>query len=114
MRRFVAAMPARIDHWSQVVAERSGAGKKIVLWGSGSKAVSFLTTLGIETQIQHVVDINPHRQGMYMPGKGQLIVGPEFLESDLPDTVIIMNPIYRSEISAKLATMELYPEILAL
>lgn len=114
MRRFVAATPARIDQWSQVIAERSGAGKKIVLWGSGSKAVSFLTTLGIETQIQHVVDINPHRQGMYMPGTGQPIVGPEFLETDPPDTVIIMNPVYRSEISAKLTTMELYPEILAL
>ena len=112
--RFAATVPARIGHWSQVVEELSAVGKKIVLWGSGSKAVSFLTTLGIDTQIRQVVDINPHRQDMYMPGTGQLIVGPEFLESDPPDTVIIMNPIYRSEISAKLAAMGLNPQILAL
>lgn len=114
MQRFAAAVPGRIDHWSQVVAARADTGKKVVLWGSGSKAVSFLTTLGIGTQIQHVVDINPHRQGMYMPGTGQLIVGPEFLRSDPPDTVIIMNGIYRSEISEMLTSMGLHPEILAL
>ena len=114
MRRFATAVPARIDHWSEVVAARSAAGKNVVLWGSGSKAVAFLTTLGIDTQIQHVVDINPHRPGMYMPGTGQLIVGPEFLESDPPDTVIIMNAVYRPEISTQLATMMLTPEILAL
>lgn len=113
MQRFAAAVPGRIGHWSQVVAERAGAGKKVVLWGSGSKAVSFLTTLDIDTQVQHVVDINHHRQGMYMPGTGQLIVGPDFLKSASPDTVIIMNPIYCSEISEMLAAMGLHPEILA-
>jgi hypothetical protein len=75
--------------------------------------VAFLTTLGLREEVQHVVDINPFRQGMYMPGTGQRIVGPAALQEDPPDVVIIMNPIYRDEIRRDLDGMGLVPELLA-
>ena len=112
--RFAATVPSKIARWKTVIEERRSEGKRIMLWGSGSKAVSFLTTLGIEAQVRHVVDINPHRQGMYMPGSGQQIVAPAFLKSNPPDMVIIMNPVYRLEISESLETLGLAPEILTL
>jgi hypothetical protein len=45
-----------------------------------------------------VVDINPRKHGMYVPGSGQQIVPPEFLKEYRPDAVIVMNSIYRNEI----------------
>lgn len=50
----------------------------------------------------------------FMPGTGQPIVAPEALIVAPPHTVIIMNPIYRSEISAQLPSMGSAPEILTL
>jgi hypothetical protein len=89
-------------------------GQRVVLWGSGSKSTAFLTTLGIESGIDFVVDINPYRQGKYMAGTGQQIVSPDFLKTKPPDLVIIMNPIYRDEIGRTLADLGLTPQILTL
>ena len=64
--------------------------------------------------IEHVVDINPHRQGMFMPGTGQQIVPPEFLKEIRPDIVIVMNRVYEQEIRDDLQRMELTPRLLTL
>jgi hypothetical protein len=46
-----------------------------------------------------------------MAGTGQEIVAPEFLRTYQPDAVIIMNPVYRDEISRDLSAMGLLPDI---
>jgi len=88
--------------------------KKVVLWGSGSKAVSFLTTLNVPEELQYVVDINPFRHGYFMAGTGHQIVSPEFLKDYKPDVVIVMNEIYCEEIGKDLREMGLSPQIIAL
>jgi hypothetical protein len=49
-----------------------------------------------------VTDINPNRQGYFMPGTGHEIVPPSALAEIKPDLVIAMNRIYREEIQAEL------------
>ncbi|MCG6868902.1 MAG: class I SAM-dependent methyltransferase [Gammaproteobacteria bacterium] len=93
---------------------REGDPGKIVLWGSGSKAVAFLSLLDREIPVEYVVDINPHRQGSFMAGTGQRIVAPEYLQEYRPDTVTLMNPVYRGEVGRKLSEMGLEPELIAL
>lgn len=88
----------KIAAWKCELEKIAVRGQKVVVWGSGSKGVSFLNTLKTTCQISHVVDINPHKQGKYVPGTGQEIVGPESLKDIDPDLIIIMNPIYISEI----------------
>ena len=88
--------------------------KKVVLWGSGSKGVSFLTGSAAEDVVQYAVDINPYRSGYYMPGTGQQIVSPEFLGDYRPDVVIVMNRIYCDEIERALDGLGIQPEIVAL
>ena len=74
-----------------------------MLWGSGSKAVAFLSALGeAGNAIECLVDINPHRWARFVPGTGKEIVQPEFLSHCRPDLVVAMNPIYRQEIAADL------------
>ena len=77
-------------------------GRRVVLWGGGSKGVAFLTTLNILKEVEYVVDINPKKNGTYMAGTGQRIIAPEFLIEYKPDTVIVMNPIYCNEIQETL------------
>ncbi len=104
----------KLREWQQKLDSLNEANSKVVLWGSGSKAVSFLTTLDSKNKIEYVVDINPYRQGFFMPGTGQKIVGPDFLREYKPDAVIIMNGIYTEEITRDLSSMNLTPEISAL
>lgn len=98
--------------WQRRLDGYRAGGKKAVVWGSGSKGVAFLTTFGGGEGIDHVVDINPHRQGHYMLRTGQEIVSPEFLVEYRPDVVIVMNPVYKDEIVADLQRLGLSPEVL--
>ena len=85
--------------------------QRIVLWGSGSKAVALLSLLDKKVSLDYVVDINPHRQGSYMAGTGQQIVSTEYLQTYRPDLVMAMNPIYRQEIVRDLKTLGLTPDV---
>lgn len=118
LRNLVSAFPERCREklavWQERLDEYRRLGKKVVLWGSGSKAVAFLTTLQTEGLVQKVVDINPYRQGYCMPATGQQIVGPSALVEYRPDVVVVMNRIYTEEISRDLADLGLAPEVVAL
>ena len=100
---FVVAASRSRAAWLRRLHGWAAAGLRTVLWGSGSKAVAFLTTLGVHDQIEYVVDINPYRVGKYLPGTGQRIVAPTFLREFRPDNVVIMNPIYLREVERELA-----------
>ncbi len=111
---FTARAEKKITGWREDMLARTRDGQTVVVWGSGSKGVSFLTTLGIGDAIEHVVDINPHRQGYFMPGTGQRIVGPDDLVAVKPDCVVVMNAIYADEIGGMLGERGLEPDIVAL
>ncbi len=110
---FPKLFASQLEFWRGRLDSWRADGKTAVIWGSGSKGVSFLTTLGLDDGIAGAVDINPHRQGYFMPGTGHRIFGPDDLVELKPDVVIVMNPIYREEIAADLAKRGLTPEILA-
>jgi len=102
----------KLNTWKHYLQEIQRTGRRAVLWGGGSKAVAFLTTLNLQDEIECVVDINPHKQGTYLAGAGQDIVAPDFLRQYEPDVVIVMNPIYREEIEHDLHQMGLAPELI--
>ena len=114
VRTFPERCTTRLGEWQQRLARYREGDKKVVLWGSGSKGVSFLTTLDVGEQIAYVVDINPYRQGYYMSGTGQRIVAPDFLKDYRPDAVIVMNAVYKEEIARDLSGIGLTPEIVTL
>ncbi len=113
VRSFRSSFAETKRSWTQRLDAARADGKKVVIWGAGSKGVSFLTTLGIEREIEVAVDINPLKAGKYMAGTGQRVVGPEALRDYKPDLVIAMNPIYLAEIGGQLAAMGLDPELVA-
>ncbi len=104
----------KLSQWRQHLQQLQTQGKKAVVWGSGSKCVAFLTTLGTHDKIQYVVDINPYRHGNFIPGVGKEIMSPEFLKEYKPDQVIVMNPIYCNEIQQMLDQMGVIAELVPL
>jgi SAM-dependent methyltransferase len=104
---------ATVRRWKNTVQTAHEGGKRVVIWGSSSKCVAFLNTIGIKDEVEFIVDINTYRQGKYLPGSGKLIVPPSFLKEYRPDMVIAMNPIYLDEIRNDLNSMELKPELVA-
>jgi hypothetical protein len=83
-----------------------------VLWGAGSKGVSFVNVLAATEEIGYLVDLNPHKDGRFVPGTGHQVRAPAFLADYRPDAVIVMNPLYTDEIGRDLGAMGLSPEIL--
>ena len=110
VRRFTQGVAADRALWRQWLDGQRRAGRKTVLWGGGSKAVAFLTTLDVREGIEYAVDINPRRSGTFLAGTGQQIVAPEFLAQYRPDVVIVMSPIYLPEITAQLDKMGVRPQ----
>jgi len=103
----------KLDQWKNRLNKLYADGRRIVVWGSGSKCVSFMSTLGVKNEIEYIVDINPFRHGKYLPGIGKKIMPPEILRTYKPDVVIVMNPIYYNEIRQMLNNMALTPEVIS-
>lgn len=111
-RAFAANYREKHSHWQSKLAQLSAAGKRGVVWGAGSKGVTFLNAMPDSQAIEYIVDINPRKQGRYVGGTGQLIVSPNFLRDMQPDFVIIMNTNYREEIGEMLRQQNVSAEIL--
>lgn len=109
---FSNKLHARKVAWQEQLNAYKVSGKRIVIWGAGAKTVGFVNMLKIESQIKSVVDINPHKQGLHLPGTGQLIISPEQLKEEKPDVVILMNPIYKEETASDLQKMDINAELI--
>ncbi len=114
-RDLTLRMTHALAFWQRRLRDWRGQGRRVALWGSGSKAVGFLSALGSAADVvELVVDLNPRRHGWFMPGCGQPIVAPAMLRQYRPDIVIAMNPIYREEIGRDLAALGLQSQLLAI
>jgi SAM-dependent methyltransferase len=113
-QEFVEKINIQLGEWREKLSRYKKENKKVVIWGGGSKSVGFLTQFQDIGVIKHVVDINPHMQGNYIPGVGLQYVGPEFLKEYKPDIVIQMNSVYTEENRKTLNEMGLDPELLGL
>lgn len=115
VRNFAVEAQRRVRSWKQTVDQLKARGQRVVIWGSGSKGVAFLSALGAhgeDSGIAYAVDINPFRKGCFMPGTGQEIVEPAFLTAYRPDFVIAMNSIYTAEIESDLRRLGLKTAVL--
>jgi SAM-dependent methyltransferase len=97
---FASGYERLVRSWRRRVHGYTSAGRRVVLWGAGAKGVSLLNALEPTNGIGRVVDVNPRKQGSYVPGSGTPVVAPESLPEYAPDVVVLANPIYRDEVRA--------------
>jgi SAM-dependent methyltransferase len=107
---FAAEYRSKVQIWRRNLERIAQTGQRAVVWGAGSKGVTFLNALETRDRILYAVDINPRKQGMYLAGTGQQIVPPEFLREFRPDVVVVMNPVYLDEIRQIAEGLGLRPE----
>ncbi len=78
---------------------------KIAIWGAGAKGTTFAHLVDPENQlIDCLIDLNPNKQGRFVSGTGHPIVGVEALAARDVRNAILMNPNYRAENEAILAS----------
>ncbi len=104
---------ACVTRWSNYLEQQRVARRRIILWGAGAKAVTFLNIVDpAGAVISHVVDVNPRKTGRFIGGSGQEIVEPSAVRELRPDAIVLMNPIYREEVGSTLRALGLEPELL--
>jgi len=111
--KFPNAYQEKMDVWRHTLSHLRKKQSKVVLWGAGSKGITFLNSLDIShKQIEYVVDLNPCKHGKFVSGTGQRVIAPNFLKEYRPQTVIIMNHIYHAEIRDVITDLGINAELI--
>lgn len=92
---FLASLAATLQH------DEQNGDRPTAIWGGASKGVIFaLHRERANRPIETVIDINPAKQGRYLPGTGLRVQSPTEALPALPQgaTLYVMNPNYLAEI----------------
>lgn len=101
-RTFAREEPRLVDNLRTKVTELACRGG-VAIWGAAAKGVTLANLLDPDRSlVSCIVDLNPQKQGRFLPGTGHPIVAPERLGELGVRAVILTNPIYRDEIAVML------------
>jgi SAM-dependent methyltransferase len=79
----------------------------VAVWGAGAKGVTFVNQLDPAAEVVAcVIDLNPAKQGGFLPGTGHPILSPQAAEEQGVATAILLNPNYDQEIRDMLASAQ--------
>ena len=86
-----------------LISERR-AGRTIVAYGAPAKGNTLLNYCGIATDlIDYTADLNPHKQGHFLPGTHIPIRAPDAIRETRPDIVLILPWNLKDEIVEQLS-----------
>ncbi|OPA80193.1 hypothetical protein BVG16_05465 [Paenibacillus selenitireducens] len=87
----------------------------VAVWGAGAKGVTFANLFDpLNKKITCYVDLNPSKQGRFLPGSGHPILHYHSLRSEKIRYVFLMNPNYREEVEALIKEHQLCPTLVDL
>ncbi len=106
-QRYSTAETGKMKEWTCRLQQLQTQGK-VALWGAGAKGATFANLVDPDgTLLDCVIDINPNKQGCFVPGTGHPIVAPDKLPERGITHAILMNPNYRDENLALLAEADM-------
>ena len=80
-------------------------GKSISAYGAAAKGVTLLNYCGISNDlIDYIVDLNPNKQGKFLPGSQIPIVGINVLNMKIPDILLVLPWNLSIEIKSQLSS----------
>jgi hypothetical protein len=79
------------DDLLRFLREAKREGRSVVAYGAAAKGNTLLNFAGVGNDlIRCVVDLNPAKQGKFMPGSRIPIVGPDALRQSRPDLLFVL------------------------
>jgi hypothetical protein len=105
-RGYARDVPERIATLERRIGALAAQGG-VAIWGAGAKGVTLVDLCDPERRlVACVVDINPRKQGCFVPGTGHPIVSPEALREKGIRHVIVMNPNYEREVTMQAGAVD--------
>ena len=96
----------REHKWAIVefLVDERRAGSRIAAYGAPAKGNTLLNYCGVRTDlIEFTADMNPVKQGRFLPGTHIPIFAPDHIRAERPDLVLILPWNIRAEIAEQLA-----------
>lgn len=98
--------------WQSILQQKNRNGK-VAVWGAGAKGVTFANLFDPQQNlVDCLIDVNPAKQGLFVPATAHRVCGPERLLQDKFAAVIVMNPNYLGEIARKIEKMGIVTELI--
>ena len=111
-QQFGETAKRHLDRWEDQLATLFDSGRKVAIWGAGSKGVTFVNAVPAAREaIACLVDVNPRKQGKFVSGSAHPILAREHLVDLQPDLVIVPNAHYKREIGEDLLRMGIDAEL---
>lgn len=111
LRTGLRGVRERIAEIDDTLTQLRQAGRRVVAWGGGARAVGLLNLVKASDAVEFVVDVNPRKQGTFVTGSGHPIVAPAALKVEPPDLVLVINPVYRDEIAGMLTSLGVFADL---
>lgn len=84
--------------------EARRAGRRVGAYGAAAKGNTLLNFAGVRPDLlPYVVDLNPAKQGKFLPGSRIPVVGEAQLRADRPDEILLLPWNLREEVGRQLA-----------
>jgi hypothetical protein len=103
-REFAASVSETEAKWKSILsdfqASSFGAPARVGVWGAGAKGVTFANLADpAATSIHCFIEVNPAKQGKFIPGTGHPIIAPEQIDAEGLNGVLVLNPNYVREMT---------------
>jgi SAM-dependent methyltransferase len=103
-RGFARQVTTLKDELRGLLSRLKREGGRIAAYGAAAKGSTLLNTFGIDTEtVDFVVDRNPHKQGLFMPGVRIPIGPPTLLVEKMPSFALLLTWNFAEEILSQQA-----------
>lgn len=102
--RFADQVRHCLDSLRAFLATARVQGRRVAGYGAAAKSATLLGACGVKTtDIAFIADLNPNKQGRFIPGTDIPVVAPDRIFTEQPDYVLILPWNLQNEITAQLA-----------
>ena len=77
---------------------------RVAIWGAGHQALATIILARISDSLEYIIDSAPFKQNKFTPASHLPIYGPNILDDDPVDTILIMAAAYSDEIASQIRT----------